>query len=242
MVLAPYFFLVLGWLRVRFPWPGCGPDGRKPGDVHSRSRFEATKMFQLTGEAETMTAGLPKNDATITVIMANKHAGGTAMAETMTAMPTLTLTPTIPPNSPVSQTGDLQAQYRGAMGATGTLIIGVGLTNAGAHPCFIQIRPQAVFVDRNGKLLDLQYSYSPRWDTPVDPQAMLGLPPGRSAGFSVQFGNLCIPKVSAGLLSVRVTLAGNGGMITVPTDLSIEPGCSAPGSGIWVGISPFSMP
>ena len=53
----------------------------------TESDFEQTKFFPMTREAETVTAGYPKNDATITAIMATKYTGGTEAAATMTAIP-----------------------------------------------------------------------------------------------------------------------------------------------------------
>lgn len=203
------------------------------------AKFVSTKMFQLTAESETITAGFPKNDATITAIMASKYAGGTAVAATMSAMPTLTLTPTIPPESLPCSTKDLRANYEGAMGATQSLTIGVGLTNIGKLPCFLEIRPQAVLVDQNGIPLDIQYSFSS--DTPLDPHAKLGLPPGRMAGFMLWWGNWCLPIVKPAIL-VRLTLAGNGGTFAVPTNLTGGPVCSDPGNKSWAEIFPFTMP
>lgn len=203
--------------------------------------FASTKLYLLTAEAGTAIANLPKNSTTITAIMAGKYAGATAMAETMTAMPTLTLTPTIPPEFAACRAQDLRADYTGAMGATQSIVVGVDLTNIGALPCFLQIWPQAVFVDHYGNPLDIRYSYTEPSGLLYDQNAMLGLPPGRMAGFSLQWGNWCKPVINAGI-SVRLTLAQNGGTLTIPTDLTGGGVCNDPGNSSWVGIFTFSMP
>ena len=203
--------------------------------------FASTKLSLLTGEAETVTANRPKNDATITAIIAGKYAGATAMAGTMTAMPTLTLTPTIPPGSPACRAQDLHAVYMGAMGATQSIVGGVNLTNISAQPCFLQTWPQVVLVDQLGDPLDIQYSHTNPSDLPFDQNAMLGFPPGRTAGFSLQWGNWCMPVMNTGA-SVRLTLEQDGGTITIPTDLTGGGACNDPGNRSWVGIFPFSMP
>ena len=62
----------------------CGPASASPAAVPTTVNGQevtqapgllANKLFQLTAEGETVTAGYPKNDATITTIMTNKYAG-----------------------------------------------------------------------------------------------------------------------------------------------------------------------
>ena len=203
--------------------------------------FSATKLYQLTAEMLTVTANQPKNDATITAIMANKYTLGTSMAETMTAMPTLTLTPTIPPDSAFCQAQNLQAAFMGAMGATQSIVFGVNLTNLKGLACYLQLWPQAILVDASGNPVDIHYSYIPPSDMTFDAEAMLGLPPGRIAGFSFQWGNWCLPAVQGGV-SIRLTMAQDGGTLTVPTGLTAGGVCNDSGSPSWVGISSLSIP
>ncbi len=197
-------------------------------------------MYQLTAEMLTRTVAAPKNDATITAIMAGKYAGGTAAAGTMTALPTLTLTPTIPPDSPLCQSASLKAGLRGILGATQSLLIGVSVTNIGRLSCFLRLRPQAVLVDPSGKPLEIQYTFSPFGDTPADPNATLGLPAGRTANFSLQWGNWCLPDVPGGI-SIRLTLGLNEGTLILPTNLTSGPVCNDPGHGSWIGYTPFGF-
>ncbi len=202
--------------------------------------FNATKLFQLTAEMETATANAPKNQATVDSILATKKAGGTSVAGTLTAMPTPTLTSTIPPSSPDCQAKELQAGFAGAQGATQSIVFGVTLTNPGTQPCFLQAWPQATLVDPAGSPLAIHYAYSGPSGLPYDPAAMLGLPPGRTAGFSLQWGNWCLPPVTAGV-RVRLVLAGNGGDLTIPTGLTEGGVCNDPSSPAWVTIIPLSL-
>ena len=86
-----WFCLILPFIMA-----ACGPAAASPtamatalnGQEYTQvPGFSATKLYQLTGQAETFIAGYPKNDATITAIMAGKFALGTAMAATLTAQP-----------------------------------------------------------------------------------------------------------------------------------------------------------
>ncbi|MCX6038591.1 MAG: DUF4232 domain-containing protein, partial [Chloroflexi bacterium] len=114
------------------------------------------KLFALTAEAETVTSGYPANEATITAIMATKYAGGTEMAATMTAQPTGTPVPTIPPDSPFCRPADLKTSF-GSNAATQQILLGAGLTNISATPCLLQAWPQVLLVDRQGRPLDVDY-------------------------------------------------------------------------------------
>jgi hypothetical protein len=88
----PFRSLILFFLLV-----ACGKPTVPATKTPAESGFERTKLHQITAEAETQTAGYPANDATITAILANKYALGTAMAATLTAQPTGTSLPTFPP-------------------------------------------------------------------------------------------------------------------------------------------------
>lgn len=127
------------------------------------------------------------------------------------------------------------------MGATQSIVFGVSLTNSSGLPCFLQLWPQAVLVDASGDPLDIQYTYNGPDSLPVDASAMLGLPPGRTADFSLQWGNWCMPVVQKAVF-IRLTLVQKSGMITFPTGLTAGGVCNDPGNMSWVGISPISMP
>ncbi len=242
MKLLPWLILpcILAACASASPGPAIDPSPTPPV-APTPPGFLQTKMYQLTAEMLTRSAAAPKNDATLTAILAGKHALGTSVVETMTAMPTLTLTPTIPPDSPPCQSGSLKASFDGTMGATQSLLLGVGVTNVGASACFLHLRPRAVLVDPSGRVLDIQYTFSPNGDTPADPEATLGLPVGRKASFSMQWGNWCLPDVKGGI-SIRLTLGTDGGTLSVPTGLSGGPVCNDPGYSSWIGYGPFGFP
>jgi len=217
--------------------------------VPTESAFDRTKLFAITAEAETQTNGYPANNATITAIMANKYALGTAMAATMTAQPSETPVPAIPPDSPFCHPADLKTSF-GSNAATQQILLGAGLTNISNTPCFLQAWPQVLLVDQQGKPLDVDYSYSDvgAGDAVSDATeqaqesatARIGLWPGWEAGFQLAWGNWC-GKPSSGGVVIRLTLINNTGVINIPTDISGGGACNAPGYRSFVGISKVGL-
>jgi hypothetical protein len=207
----------------------------------------ATKLFQLTAEMETVTAGYPKNDATITAIMANKHALGTAMSETMTAMPTETPVPTIPADSPFCRTDDLKTSFQ-SMGATQSILLGAGLTNISNTPCFLQAWPQAELVDQQGRPLDVDYNYfemgpgdavSAATEQARDTAtARVGVWPGWTTWLNLIWMNWCGTPISGGAV-IRLRLWGNAGMLVIQTGLQTGGTCNAPGYRSSISIAKF---
>ncbi len=212
------------------------------------------KLFALTAEAETVTSGYPANDATITAIMATKYAGGTemaatliAMAETMTAMPTETPIPTIPPDSPFCRPADLKTTFD-SNGAMESILLGAGLINISDTPCYLQAWPQVLLVDRQGKPLDVDYHYfdvgsgdavsAATEQAQESATAKIGLWPDWEAWISLMWGNWCGTPVSGGVI-IRLTLSNNAGVVNIPTDIQ-GGGCNAPGYRSFVGISKLS--
>ena len=132
------------WLILPFIIAACGPASASPtamatvvnGQEYTQATgFSATKLYQLTEQAETFIAGYPKNDATITAIMAGKYTLGTAMAATMTAQPSETSLPTVPVEAPFCQPAELQSSF-GSNAATQTILLNAGLKNTGSQACF----------------------------------------------------------------------------------------------------------
>ena len=205
----------------------------------------ATKLFQLTAEAETITAGYPKNDATITAILASKYALGTAMAATMTAQPSETPIPTIPPDSPLCHPADLKSSFS-SNAATQQILLGAGLTNTSHTPCFLQAWPQVVLVDRQGQAVDVDYHYFEMG--PADASAAateqardsttakVGVWPGWTAWLNLAWSNWCGAPISGGV-ELRLTLMGNVGVITILTDIASGGPCNAKGYRSSVGIA-----
>lgn len=211
----------------------------------TESAFESTKLFQLTAEAKTQTSGYPANDATITAIMANKYAGGTAMAATMTAQPSETTIPTIPLDSPPCRPTDLKSSFA-SNAATQTILLGAGITNTSNTPCFLQARPQVVLVDRQDQPLDVDYHYfemGPADDTAAVteqaaeyPTAKIGVWPGWTAWLNLAWSNWCGAPVSGGM-ELRLTLMDDAGVLTIPTDIQSGGTCNAQGYRSSVGIA-----
>lgn len=211
----------------------------------NEAAFEYTKLFAITGEFETRTSGYPANDATITAIMANKYAGGTAMAETMVAIPTPTLILTIPPDSPPCQIADLKfvSSSNAAMG--GQILLGADLTNIGSTPCFLQAWPQVLLLERQGPPLDVDYGYfdvsagdaitAATSQAQESATAEVGLWPDWSVGLSLDWQNWCGAPVSGGVV-IRLTLTNDAGVIQIPTDVQ-APICNASEYRSYVGIS-----
>ena len=234
----------------------CGPASPGPvadptavnGQMYTQAPgFSATKLFQLTVEVETRTAGYPKNDATITAIMASKYGMGTAMAETMTAMPTETPIPTIPPDSPFCRPADLKTSFQ-SMGATQSILLGAGLKNISNGPCFLQAWPQVLLVDQRGKPLDVDYNYfemgpgdasSAATEQARDAAtARVSLWPGWTAWLNLIWMNWCGAPIPGGAV-IRLKLWENNGTMTIPTDLQTGGTCNAPGYRSSVSVSKF---
>jgi hypothetical protein len=217
--------------------------------VPTESAFERTKLFAITAEAETQTSGYPANDATITAIMANKFALGTAMAASMTAQPSETPIPTIPPDSPVCHPADLKTSF-GSNAATQQILLGAGLMNISGTPCFLQAWPQVLLVDRQGRPLDVDYSYfdvgagdaisAATQQAQESTTARIGLWPGWEAWLSLAWGNWCSTPFSGGVV-IQLTLINNAGVINIPTDIQAGGACNAPGYQSSVGISKFGL-
>jgi hypothetical protein len=213
--------------------------------VPTESAFERTKLFAITAEAETQTSGYPANDATITVIMANKYALGTEMAATMTAQPTFSLTPTIPPESPACRLVDLKTSFA-SNGATGSILLGAGLINISSTPCYLQAWPKVLLVDRQGKPLDVDYNYfdiragdaasAATEKAQESTTAKVGIWPGWTVWLNLIWSNWCNVPVSGGVV-IHLTLSNNAGVVDIPTDINAGGACNAPGYRSSVGIS-----
>jgi hypothetical protein len=211
----------------------------------SESAFERTKLFAITAEAETQTSGYPANDLTITAIMGNKFAGGTAAAASMTAQPSETPTPTIPPDSPFCQPGNLKTSFA-SMGATQNILLGAGLKNVSSTPCYLQAWPQAMLIDRQGKPLDVEYHYfetGPAEDAPVATEqaresatAKIGIWPGWVGWVNLIWSNWCSAPISGGVV-IHLMLGNNAGLMDIQTDIQSGGACNAPGYRSTVGIS-----
>jgi len=207
------------------------------------------KILMMTAEAETETMSAPANSATITAIMPTKYAGGTEMAATMTAQPTETPVPTIPPDSPFCRPVDLKTSFA-SNGATGNILLGAGLTNISGIPCYLQAWPQVLLVDQQGKPLDVDYGYFDMGTSDAtsaateqaqeSATAKVGLWPGWTVWLNLIWQNWCGAPVSGGVV-IHLTLINDAGTINVPTDVQAGGACNAPGFRSYIGISKFGL-
>ena len=206
--------------------------------------LSATKLFGLTAEMETVRAGYPQNDATITAIMADKYAQGTAMAATMTAQPSETPFPVVPAEAPFCQPADLQNSF-GSNAATQSILLGARLKNTGSQACFLQTWPEVRLVDRQGKALEVDYGYFDIGFGNADAAATeraqeyatakVGLWPGWSVWANLIWQNWCAAPVSGGVV-IRLNFKGSG-VINIPTDIQAGGTCNAQGQRSYVGIA-----
>jgi hypothetical protein len=233
-------FFILPWFLAACAAPAA-PAPKAP----TESAFDRTKLFALTAEVETQTSRYPANDATITAIMANKYALGTAMAATMTAQLSETPLPTVPPDAPFCHPADLKSSF-GSNAATQEILLSGGLTNSSASPCFLQAWPQVLLVDRQGRPLDVDYGY---FDIGIGnvgsvatqraqeyATAKVGLWPGWSVWINLIWQN-CYGAPISGSVVIRLTF-NNTGVINIPTDIQGGRGtCNPPGQRSTVGIA-----
>jgi hypothetical protein len=163
----------------------------------------------------------------------------------MTAMPTPSLIPTIPPDSPPCRPADLKTDFSSGPSATGgQFLFGAELTNTSNTPCFLQAWPQVLLVDRQGKLLDVDYNYfdisagdaasAATEQAQESATAKVGLWPGWTVWISLIWQNWCGAPVSGGAI-IQLTLISNAGVVDIPTD--VQAFCDAPGFRSDVGIS-----
>jgi hypothetical protein len=131
-------------------------------------------------------------------------------------------------------------------GATGSVFLGVWLTNNSGAPCYLPTWPQVTLVDSSGKALELEYVY---WDmNSTTPQAgateqaesgataRIGLDPGQRAGFNLVWRNWC-STAPTGKVRVRVMLAE--GVVSLTTDLQGGGHCDAPSAPSTISVAAF---
>ena len=237
-------FFILPWFLA-----ACAASPAPATKVPTEAAFEHTKLFAITAEAETQTSGYPSNDATITAIMANKYAGGTAVAASMTAQPSETPIPTVPPDAPFCSPADLGGSF-GSNAATQQILLSAGLTNTSARPCFLQVWPQVLLVDRQGQPLDVDYGYfdiglgnagaAATQRAQEYATAKVGVWPGWSVWLNLVWQNWCGAPVSGGVV-IQLTFNNNTGVLSIPTDIQSGGTCNAPGQRSYVGIAKLVM-
>jgi hypothetical protein len=243
------------WLLLILPFimAACGPASTRPSVLVTPANgqegtqipgLSATKLFMLTGQAETVTAGYPQNDATIAAILAGKSAQRTAMAATITAQPSETPLPVVPAEAPFCQPADLQGSFT-SNAATQTILLSAGLKNTGSQACFLQSWPLVRLVDKQGQGLDVDYGYfdigfslpgaAATQRAQEYATAKVGLWPGWSVWANLIWQNWCAAPLSGGAM-IRMSF-NNSGVINVPTNIQAGGPCNAPGQRSYVGIA-----
>jgi hypothetical protein len=162
----------------------------------------------------------------------------------MTAMPSETPIPTIPPDSPFCRPADFKIIFK-SMGATQSILLGAGLTNTSKSPCFLQGWPQVVLFNQQGRPLEVDYHYFE--SGPADAAtaaaeqaqesttATVGVWPGWTAWLNLIWQNWCEAPISGGAI-IRHILGNNAGRIEIPTDIQMGGACNAPGYRSTIGI------
>ena len=244
------------WLCFILPFimAACGPASASPAGLPTSLNgqenaqvpgFSATKLFQLTAEGETATAGAPENDATVTAILVDKSAQGTAMAVTMTALPpSETPLPTVPADAPFCKPADLQISFA-SNAATQSILLSAGLKNTGSSACFLQAWPQVRLFDQQGRPLDVNYGYfdigfsmpgaAATERAKEYATARVGLWPGWSVWANLIWQNWCAAPVSGGAV-IQLTF-NNSGVIKIPTDIQAGGSCNAAEQPSYVGVA-----
>lgn len=208
----------------------------------AHSALSATELFPpKTSQSEagtiqqaTTTPPPGVTEAFITQVMATKYAARTQYA----ALPTITPTPTIPPDSPDCRSSDLQISFN-TNGAGMHIVLEVGVTNIGNTPCFVPSWPVINLLDRSGKALDIVYDYitingapsslPPTQVGDLGEEILFGLANGQTASLILPWGNWCPGAIEGGVI-IRMFLLGSSGWIDIPTDITGGGYCNDPTS------------
>ncbi len=152
-----------------------------------------------------------------------------------------------PPLAPPCRASTLRAQLF-LQGATGSLVGGVNLLNAGAAPCSLVGWPTASFSGAAASTTQLQVKELPRSPAPLDvladpPGSLRALAPGKSASVSLWWSNWCgpgsVPTGSPGTPPDGLELTLTSGT-SVVVALTQAPRCDAPASPSLLSVGPFA--
>ena len=138
-----------------------------------------------------------------------------------------------PPRAPACRAGALHAHLN-LQGATGNLIGGIDLLNAGARPCSLVGAPRISFAGTTAQWRLQRIAVQQPVDVLADPPGSLrALAPGRSASIELFWSNWCGTAPSG--FAVRL---GGGTTLLVPTVRT--PRCDAPTSPSVLSVAPFT--
>lgn len=191
----------------------------------------------------TSTPAIGPTDLFITQVIATKDAARTQYA----ALPTITPTPTIPPDSPNCLVSDLQTTFH-SNGATGRIVLEVGVTNVSKTACFLPSWPVVQLMDRTGNALDIAYDYiffnanpsslPPTQESNPGEPIQYGLDVNQSASLALLWGNWCQASVDGGVI-IRMLLQGKSEFMDIPTDIAGGGHCDEPSSSSTIDVVGF---
>ncbi len=179
----------------------------------------------------------------ITQVMATKYAAQTQYA----ALPTVTPTPTIPPDSPACKPSDLQTTVH-LNGATGRIALEVGVTNTSKTACFLPSWPKVELLDNSGKALDIVYEYDylnanpsslpPTQENNPGEPLVYGMEANQTAGLFLLWGNWCQGTVQGGVI-MRMFLLGSNTWLDISTEAGGGGHCDEPTSPSTIAVFGF---
>jgi hypothetical protein len=142
-----------------------------------------------------------------------------------------------PPLAPPCRARDLHAHLF-LQGATGSLVGGVDLRNAGSSPCSLLGWPTVSFKGSAARVEKWRVTKLAASPVPPDvladpPGSLRALQPGKSAGVSVFWSNWCGPLPDA----IALGLAGG---TTIALPVVHAPRCDAPPDPSLVSVGPFT--
>ena len=142
-----------------------------------------------------------------------------------------------PPLAPPCSARNLRAHLF-LQGATGSLVGGVDLTNAGSSSCALVGRPHVSFTGAAAATERWRVRRSARSPEPLEvlvdpPGSLRALVPGKSAGLTLYWSNWC----GQGPSGLRIRLP-NGSSLVVP--LRQAPRCDAPQDPSLLSVAPFT--
>ena len=152
-----------------------------------------------------------------------------------------------PPLAPPCRAEHLRAQLL-LQGATGSLVGGVDLLNAGAGPCSLLGRPTVAFTGPAAAVEPVQVERVAASPTPLDvladpPGSLRALQPGKSAEVSLFWSNWCGPGAAptgASGTPPEALALGLASGTTVDIPLTRAPRCDDPQSPSTLSVGPFT--
>ena len=234
---------VIVWL-VGMVLSGCG-------DSTATSIPAATIALPTTSPAKAATTAIPTAANSIPPSLAAKQTAAANLTVTALAAPTATPTPLSSNEAHPCLASDLVGEAR-AIGATGSMAIGINLTNNGKSVCSLQGRPEVQLLNGQGKPLPVEYrtfcrecaeGYVTRAPAVATQTVtayfnpLIDLQPGQQATIPTIWNNWCGPAPDS--IKLKITLPGQQGILTVVPDYRVPPRCDASDAKSSFSVGPF---